>query len=271
MRTIMCVTSLEAELSKTRIGAWDIDHPAYGYRHVLCYQNQARSLVEAPNCMLLHIPSVEALGPESIINTENDLQLLIELERPHFPVFRGKFGINHVVEMGVYHIAILNNPSPEGLKQALKLIPENKRPKIDSELVQFYTRQFPGFPLVLCCFNNQDSRMASPIMLHFNPVRPEVFMFNTLDSHGGIPELKEDLRFHQTIITGSYKIREACKRFKKFDLKNVSEALHEWIPDFGTAFKINKTLPNRDVLIDIDKFLVDESKAIRLGFLNDAA
>ena len=265
----MCVTTLEAQLSKTRIGAWDILHPQYGYRHVLAYQNNAQNLADSPNCMLLHIPGNEPLSAENIINTENDVEILLEMEydvlgRPR--VFASQ---NQVVEMGVYHLGLLNDFSKESIENTLNQIPENKRPQISQEIIQFYNNVFSGFPLVLCCFNNKDAKDASPVMLHFNPRYPDMFQFNTLDSHGGLPDLNENIKFQQTIITGSYKLNQAGNGFQAFLHEQASEGLKKWLPKFGTALKVEDVLLNRDLLIGVKEIQEGGDAIIDIGFINE--
>ena len=253
----MCVTTLEARLSKTRIGVWDILHPDFGYRHVLAYQNNVQNLSDGANCMLLHIPGNGPLEAECIINTENDLELLVNMETSILGKSRNASFSNHIVEMGVYHIALLNDLSEISIQNTLQQIPQEKRPELPKEIIAFYNKTFPGLPLALCCFNNKDAKKASPILLHFDPKYPDTFMFNTLDSHGGIPDLNEKVVFHQTIITGSYQLEKEGNGFKPFNFKNVSENLLAWLPKFGTAVKIDSVLPNRDLLLD--------AKAIQKG------
>ncbi len=265
----MCVTTLEAELKKTRIGVWDILHPEFGYRHVLAYQNQAQNLADQPNCMLLHIPSKSPLKPECIINTENDVELLLNMEKPFVPVCRAFGAQNHVVEMGVYHIALLNDCSEDALEITLMQIPESKRPRIPSDFLDFYSSTFPGFPLVLCCFNNKDAKKASPVMLHFEPKFPDTFMFNTLDCHGGIPDLDEEIQFHQTIITGSYKLKKEGNGFKAFPYQNVSEELLPWLPKYGTAMQVDSVLPNRDLLVGVKGIQEGGDAVVNLGILTE--
>ncbi len=66
----MCITSLQAHLNDTAIGSWDIDHPKYGYRHVLAYENAPQNLGRKPNCMLLHIPAKVPILPEEFLELD---------------------------------------------------------------------------------------------------------------------------------------------------------------------------------------------------------
>ena len=265
----MCVTTLKSRLSKTRIGVWDVEHPDYGYRHVLAYQNRVKNLVPSPNCMMLHIPTQETLTPDFIINTEDNVELLVNMSKDIFGWSRSlEPSDNFVVQMGVYHIALLNQLNSMAVQESLHEIPKEKRPEIPESFLEFYQKQFPNFPLILCCFNNQDALDASPIMVHFEPKHKDVFMFNTLDSHGDLPEIGKEITFHQTIITGSYQLQEEGNGFRPFTYHNVNEDLLRWLPSYGIAAKLENTLPNKDLLIEAHAVRIGGNAKMDLGFLN---
>ena len=265
----MCITTLAAELKKTRIGVWDVLHPTFGYRHVLAYQNNPQNLSDQSNCMLLHIPSKEPLTPDCIINTENDVEFLMQMEKPFSPIVRGELKSfdNHIIEMGVYNIALLNDISATAVEETLQQIPVGKRPEIPAAFLDFYKETFPRFPLILCCFNNKDTKNASPIMIHFKPKYPDVFMFPTLDSHGSVPNLREKVWFEQTLITGSYQLQKEGNGFQSFELESVSEELLPWLPKYGTAVKLDTQLSNKDILIDARVIRAGGDTSIKMGIL----
>lgn len=203
----MCVTSASATLESTIVGAWEIEHPSYGYRHVMAYQNVPTNLADTPNCMLLHLPAAEPLLPEYLLDTSECPLLLVQMansivSRSFTPMSAPQKV--YVVEMGIYHVVLLNEKTPEALKEALMQVPLEKRPAISTELLQFYATHFPEYPIVLACFNNRDSKQASPIMLHFKPIDPKHLFYNLLEGHDGTaPDLNRLVKRHQTIIAGS--------------------------------------------------------------------
>ena len=268
----MCVTSLEAELKNTYIGVWEVQHSTFGERQVLAYQNSPKNLADGSNCMLLHVQSKQPLTPDCIIDTSQDPGFLQQMAHSILPRGRGNlFGAsskNFVVEMGIYHLALLNDVSEAALSKTLAQIPVEKQPKISLDYLNFYARTFPSFPLILCCFNNQEAKEASPVMVHYEPIHPDVFMFNTLDGHGSLPEVGELHEFHQTIITGSHHLTAAGNGFEPFNLSGISAELLPWLPQYGTALKIDQTLPNEDLLIDAAAIRHGGDADMRLGLLN---
>ena len=254
----MCITTIQAALLDTIVGVWDIQHPEWGYRHVLAYQNKPKNLEDSPNCMLLHIPSKTPLEPKHILPTDQDPNFLEKMVDSFFAAFhrnaRGRnfeaAHRNHLVEMGIYHIALLNSLAEADVAETLKQVPEDKRPAIAPNFLDFYREHFPGFPLVLCCFNNQEAKKASPIMLHFDPIYPDTFMFPLLDGHGSLPEIGSKHHLHQMIVTGSSHLTKDGNGFHYFDLKGISEELRSFVPQVGAALDITGPGKNTDLLLD---------------------
>lgn len=260
----MCITALEADLFDTYVGVWDIDHPTFGYRHVLAYQNSPKNLAHSPNCMLLHVPVKSPLTPSCILDTSHDPNLLEKMANSILPLprnfARGQDSSrpNFVIEMGIYHIAILNDVSPGAWLELKETIPTHKQPTIREEFIQFYAEEFPSYALVVCCFHNRDTKRASPIMLHYAPKSPDTFHFPTLDSHGYVPKVGAKHRFHQIIVTGSQQLKKPGNGFSAFDLSGVSETLKPFLPKVGAALRLSGTVgPNSDLLL--------EAPPVRLG------
>lgn len=255
----MCITSGEARLNNTYVGAWDIEHPDYGYRHVLAYQNRVTNLEEGANCMLLHIPSAQPIEPDWVLDTSEDIDFLKNLyeflsPQPLSRGFTRSSEPNYVVERGVYHIAILNDLTETALEKTLQQIPAHKLPKIDWRLMEFFKTTYPNFPLLLCCFNNKDTKEASPILVHFPPLYPDELMLNTIDSHGGIPNTKRSLNFHQRLIVGSCKKPAELAVPYRMLPQNFTNSLDAFLPDYAVAIELDKgsEFPNQDICIGLE-------------------
>lgn len=268
----MCITSDEAKLRSTLIGVWDLDHPDHGYRHVLAYQNAPENLVEGPNSMILAIPTHQELKQEHILNTERDMDFLKKMADLVAPerFTRSEPPRNMVFEMGIYHIAILNDPNEHTLDTCLAAIPEEKRPSIGLDLLAFYQDTYRGFPLLICCFSSKDVKDSSPILVHFDPAYPDTFMFNTVDAHGEVPKLGEPVIFHQRIIIGSHKIKEAYGDFQAFDHSGLSPHLIPYLAKFGQGTHIKDYIPNYDILVDNRELAHSDNINIGLGILGKA-
>ncbi|MGH1335548.1 MAG: hypothetical protein ACRBFS_05415 [Aureispira sp.] len=259
----MCITSSRSLLDNTYIGAWDIEHPNYGYRHVLAYQNRVQNLTEGPNCMLLPIQSAETIVPAWVVDSTVCPNFLTELYNTLDPVVEDDGlpwmsiepeRMNYVVERGVYHIAILNDLSEEALLNTLAQIPINKKPVLTAELLDFFRNNYNQFPLLLCCFNNANALQAAPILVHYPPQFPATLMVNTLDSHGGIPVIGKSTPFHQKIIIGSYKnTQEEMKVPYKKLAPDFCPPLQDFLPKYAFAIDLLHQFkaPNKDLCFSL--------------------
>ncbi len=249
----MCVTTANAKLSDTIIGVWEIDHPQKGYRHVMAYQNVAQNLSDEVNCMVLHIPTSEAINPECFIDASIHPDFLKHMKERAVPRPRSFSKVpaqNYMLEMGVYHIAILNQLDTASLQKALDDFPKEKRPNISVEFLEFYREEYEGIPLVLCCFNTKDQAKTCPIMLHYAPLFPDYFMFPTLESHGSIPDFDVDVKYHQDIIAGT---NIKVPGLVPFDFGNIDPQFSSFLPKYGIGEKLYREMPNGDVYVDIKR------------------
>lgn len=255
----MCVTTDFASLTETVIGAWEIEHPKHGYRHVLAYQNSPQNLSPMPNCMLLHIPAAKDILPEHIIDTsaEQDRHFLKEVAGQiknqgsrgvgleYGAASRGMDSVNYVTQMGIYHIAILNYPKSYG--QALAGIPADKRPNIPQEFIDFYTENYDRYRLVLCCFNNRDAAEASPIMLHYAPLYPGTLMLPIIEGHGDLPLLGTPINGERIVMFGSHKMDGNNRNVFFMQSRGCSPGVAEFLPRFVIGKHIKNNMFNMDL------------------------
>lgn len=275
----MCITSSRSILDNTYIGAWDINHPTHGYRHVLAYQNRVKNLSQGPNCMLLPIQSAQPIHPDCLIDTTEQPDFLTDLYEVVYPTGLENDGnwmswedetTNYVVEQGVYHIALLNDCSEEAVERTLKQIPATKLPKLTTELLDFFRANYTDFPLLLCCFDNKAAQQATPILVHYLPRFPEVLMANALDAHDGIPKIGQQISFHQKIILGSYKKDPAPnkKPYTKIPA-NFYPALRAFLPEYATTIDLLHRFngPNNDFCFPLQELHQGEVPSVQLGIL----
>ena len=254
----MCVTVGPATLEETIIGTWDIEHPTLGLRRVLAYQNVPYNHNDEPNCMILPIPSIEPLNREHLLDTSKEVHFLKKMADQIVPKdrsFSGSVKRNYVWEMGIYHVAMLNEVNTESLEEALSLIPVEKRPLISLEFLDFYSSHYKGNVLLLCCFNNKDAKQASPIMIHYTPMDWEYFFCPTLESHGGVPDFGENITFHQKIIFGTSENQAKRSNFMPLSTEVSNDIIKSFLPDYAIGAHLQMDAQNADVLISKSKSL----------------
>jgi hypothetical protein len=256
----MCITSSIAELHNTIIGSWDIQHPTYGYRHVLAYQNEPVNLAAGANCMFLHVPTANPLIPNQLVDTSKSPRLLAQLLADLKPKpkpkectrsLSGGAEQNHIVKMGVYHVALLNDLSETAALETLSQIPEDKRPVIAPHFFEFYAKTFPKYRLVLACFNNTDLKTASAILVHYVPLFPKKLFFPLLEAHdGGLPRLGEYMLGYRILIFGGH----AASTLIPVNLNRYAKHLRPFLPQYAD-FKLimREPIPNQDEWLTVNE------------------
>ncbi|MBI4118138.1 MAG: hypothetical protein HY455_01175 [Parcubacteria group bacterium] len=200
----MCISMAKADFRGTKICINATRMPNEGIVHVLMYQNEVANLGVGPNAMLLHIPA-EGIGQRNFIDTRKFSSIMDDMVTAVTPRSRDSgaksMGFSRVggsrvqvFDVGIYTIILAEKASD--IPAALNRVPQGKRPKVNRELFAFYEQAFPGYAVALCCFNNQRSVKAEPIMVWYKPLKNTdgMYRFPAIDCHtGGVPDLTADV------------------------------------------------------------------------------
>ena len=76
------------------------------------------------------------------------------------------------LDSGIYTVVLASDAAV--IPRALDQVPRSKRPAPNEKLFSWRSRQFPGWPVALCCFDNRDVRHATPMLWWYRPRFPEV-------------------------------------------------------------------------------------------------
>lgn len=209
----MCITSAAAHLSKTRILSCTL-----GEKHLLAYANSAVNLSDVPNCMILPVPGT--LTKEDFIDSTPFASFMEDLESQWTPRSRTlsmSKGIEPVerFKVGMYEVFLAPGISrfdkATGLErsiterimgkkhrvtEALNEMPEERRPIVREDLLEWFDKTYPGWSLVCCVFESDKPMASQPIMFTYTPLEEfkSKLFFPGVDSHdGGPPNLDEDV------------------------------------------------------------------------------
>lgn len=107
-----------------------------------------------------------------------------------------------IVEFGPYEVVLAQ--SPMAAFDILDKVSDAKRPILNEEQLAAYEDWYPGWSLMMACFNNKDLMDAAPIVL-VTPVRHSDYLFlPAIHGHsGGVPDLTESVYDDHTFIAGS--------------------------------------------------------------------
>lgn len=260
----MCCSMERAHFEQTIVFIGEKQHPVHGLVHVLGYQNTAVNLSEIPNAMLLHIPAGEVMLEENFIDMSGCRQALRDMVRvlePPRPDFRGNpdrmlIGAKaeppavRVFEHDIYTVVLSERPSL--IPGALARVPEDKRPNANPPLFDFYEREFPGWTVAVCCFNNREARQAAPLMMWYRPMNEVELHWPTLDSHsGGVPDIRGNVSVDHWLITGSDNF-EGGKGVAVDYSGGCGSDPRSFLPTRVIGTRINRNMSNGDFVIDTE-------------------
>lgn len=269
----MCVSMYPARLTGTVLYFGDAIHPKHGYVHVLGYQNQVQNQFSGPNAMILHFPTSRPMTPENVVDTEpfsKFMDDMVSALRPPVPrggllaksATRGADTMVHSFEHGIYHIVMSADASQ--IPKALQTVPEEKRPRVNQKLFDWYAREFPQRTLALCCFNNTEARKATPMLWYYSPIDNSTFFAPAVDSHtGDVPDFNEMVYVDHWCIVGSPNLTTQSRHVAPVNYQQrLSEEAAALLPRFVMGRQFSGQMPNSDFL------LPNASKALLAGDLS---
>lgn len=205
----MCCTFTASEMSDTRIYAGEAERNGETV-HVLAYQNTAQT--NAPNAMVLPIPTDKALGAENLIDTrqfKNFLKNITEASQIHTKSAGMRRGMTlgamsdsvaMVVDVGSYTVVLAENVGQ--IPEALTRVPESKRPSVTKRFLEGYGKLYPNQPIAVCCWDG--SIEAEPLLMWYVPRDRTTLFVPTMDAHDGdAPRVGEKVFTDHIISVGA--------------------------------------------------------------------
>ena len=205
----MCISVAPSAMSGTKLYAGEAELNGK-YVHVLAYGNTARSLTPRPNAMILPFPTLEAMGPENIIDTRPFPKFLDAYAAAVQPRMRSK-GLTlsargmdgmksvRVFESGSYTVILAANPAD--IPAALERVPPSRRPDTNEAIFEAFQILYPGQPVALCCWSGEIK--PEPLLWWYEPKDKNTFFLPALDAHDGMPPRAQRVEVDHTLIFGS--------------------------------------------------------------------
>jgi hypothetical protein len=216
--------------SQTILYAAEVATPDTGTVHVLGYQNRVQggsgsrsfwrrlfSPDRSGNAMILPFPARPAtMTQANVIDTEacpNVLQdVAAAISYPMSLDQSTSVSLSAVVPKvqvfeagGVYTVVLAQDPND--IPAALSQVPPRKRPALNPALFDAYARWYPGWTVALCCFSNDEARLARPLLWWYAPMHPDRLFLPALDCHTGeVPDLVASVLVDHVVAVGSYRL-----------------------------------------------------------------
>ncbi len=257
----MCCTLRPAQLSQTILYAGEAMH-AGKHVHVLGYQNRSRNMFTGPNAMILPFPSFKEMGPENCLETK-DLKWMMknmadavqppiqEFSKSRRSMGSVRLGSSRVItfESGAYTVVLADDAI--SIPAALDKVPEQRRPQINEEIFEAYSKWYPEWPIALCCFDSRQEVANDPMIWWYEPTDKETLFAPALDAHlGRAPDLSQKVAVDHTVIFGSTETpRGATVRFNKA----VPSHIYPFIPNRVVGKSFKTVMSNGDFTVPLER------------------
>lgn len=254
----MCVSMFPADFSGTTISIYATIHPVHGLIHVLGYSNTSVNYNVGPNAMILHFPSAEAMTQANFIkhnapNIHTDMWNAAEPKRLTREINSFGVGKSLVFNHDIYTVVLAANARE--IPKVLSLVPEDRRPNMNSQLFDYYDQNFSNWSIALCCFNTQQAQEALPMLVWYKPRWPHLMILPGVDCHtGGIPNHNDMVDVDHKIILGDHMM--TASEGSQVDYTDPgSDAIRDFLPRRVIGHYLNGKMRNGDFVYNRDHVL----------------
>lgn len=254
----MCITTSPAKLSNTLIYVGE-GHTQGKDVHVLAYQNKATNQVSSPNAMVLPFPTNKEMGPDNVIDTREFKGFLKDISNATKHLTRSlggpmlkSFSLNaaQVFDVGSYTVVLAENTNQ--IQDALKRVPENKRPTISDEFLAGYGALYPNQPVAVCCWDGTIE--AEPLLWWYEPTWKGELFIPTMDAHdGNAPNVRANVKADHMISVGSADNSRVGHHHPVFYKDQLPDNVRELLPNFVYGTQIKQSVQNGDMFVETRK------------------
>lgn len=233
----MCVAAAPAQFGATTLYLGRCRHPEYGRIHVLGYENVAVNFSDGPNAMLLHLPGA-GMTQDNFVDTSRSRHILRDMTTVLTPPVFGAYGAPpgaaaggpppvQVFEHDIYTVVLAAHAGL--IPEALSLVPEHRRIPANRPLFDFYAEQYPDYAIALCCFDNRDAARSDPLLLWYEPLRPDRVELPAIDCHtGGVPAIGTPVPADHWVIVGTDEEPDSWDPTPSMDVEEWRAARMTW-------------------------------------------
>lgn len=255
----MCVSLAPARFSSTILYGYEISVLGR-IAHVLGYQNQVQNLDPGPNAMILPFPALPgSMTKASVIDTSSCPHILKDMAATVMPRSRGAMHLGsksvtvppkiEIFDSGIYTIVLATDATL--IHNALRRVPEAKRPRLNKEIFDAYAAWYPEWTVALCCFNNGDAKTATPMLWQYEPMNNRGLFLPALDCHSGeVPNLNKKVVVDHTIVVGSNLMKIGRGSVVNYT-HNFPKEITPYLADEVIGRQIQGMLTNGDFFIEI--------------------
>jgi hypothetical protein len=283
----MCVTWGRSRMADTRIFVGKALHPVTGrIVHTLIYNNRVQNLEEEGNAMILHLPTDE-IQQGNLLDLTNARNLLEDMAYVDSDVldFASSGSAPVVFAVGSYHVVVARRACD--IPEVLEQVPEQKRPRVNQPLLEWYDSNFGGGCFILACFDGKNEIAVEPFGVWYEPWQPDILRIPLLDAHDGRPPtIGESVdRDHTVFVGDTDQELAACldrlenrgskeqrgvvykgRYFKAISYSDsLSPLLQGLLPKYICEPRVEHPGPNADALVNVQTWSVGSGLVKRSG------
>jgi hypothetical protein len=237
----MCISTGPAHFSETLLYAGEGSYEGK-YVHVIAYQNKAVS--PGPNAMILPIPAAAELDERNVVDTRKFRKFLEQIRLAVDPPPRSQpvaaSSRAKVFDVGSYTVVLAR--SAAAVVDALHRVPEAKRPAANAALLESFERNYPGWPLAVCCWSGTIE--PEPLLWWYEPRMPDWLFAPALDAHdGGPPQLDQMVDVDHVVAFGSASYRDGEKVWYS---ERPPQPFEKLLPETVRGRRLEIPMPNGD-------------------------
>lgn len=257
----MCVSAQPAIFKGTRIYHGIIRNgvPGFSARQLTAvgiYSNNAQSLA-GPNAMLLAIPTLEPMTERNFLDTTQCPRILDDMVRALTPQSKSlSMGMRGggddsgvlVFDVGLYTMVVA--PQATQILGALNRVRLDRRPTVNGDLLEFYDLAYPGWSIVLCCFNNAQAKQSGPVMFWYLPIHGDNHYWPALDCHtGDAPDIHEMVDTDHFLIASSDRLEAADVGAQVYYTDDIPAVVRQFLPNQVVGGLFQRHVRNGDFVL----------------------
>lgn len=263
----MCICVAPSEMKNTKLYVGEGHYKGKDV-HVLAYQNDAENLSDGPNAMVLPFPTSEEMTPDNVINTRSFKGFLKDIGDASKQVTRslGKsvgvaagaasFGAQ-VFHVGSYTVVLAKHV--KYIPEALKQVPEKRRPEINARFLMHYGSMYKDQPIAICCWSGYIE--AEPLLWWYVPKDKSTLFIPTMDSHdGNPPDLMARVEADHIISVGSADDSRVGHRNTVRYKDTIPTEVRGLLPNYVYGTSVRGKVKNGDMFVEANSLLTISDK-----------
>lgn len=231
--------------------------------------------ITAPTGNALILPIADDMANIEVIDTSSCPKFLKDIRSAIMPRTRGdsdgllSFSTRsksvRIIEFDIYTIVIAENAGAIAKAIQSDAVSPSRRPALNPEIIEAYTRWYPGWAIAVCCFDNNEAQEGKPLLFSYEPSKqdPEYFFVPTLDSHDGkVPNLTGAVEVDHTIFVATADMKDSLGPSVYYS-DDIAPTILERLPRKVVGKQLRGSLRNGDIVFRRSDLAAGQFRGLR--------